>query len=310
MLLRIGTRGSSLAVKQTLEVVDAIKRVYSGVEFELVKIRTRGDAEGSPRRIAEPGIFTKEIDLELIRGNIDLAVHSLKDYPTKIPEGLEITAIPRRASRRDAIIPGSYRSLREIPSGSIIGTSSMRRISHILYHRRDLRVRRIRGNVDTRIRKVGVDVDIAILAEAGLQRLGFEEYTPLDPSVITPQAGQGALAVVARTGSTASKIASLIDDPVSRLEASVERGFISLLGVGCRAPIGVTAIAVGSSVRVIASLVSPDYTHRIYIDRFYDSLKAGDIVEKVMREFEALGGLELVREWERVSSGQGDLDGD
>jgi hydroxymethylbilane synthase len=310
MLLRIGTRGSSLAVKQTLEVIDAIKRVYSGVEFELVKIRTRGDIEGSPRRIAEPGIFTKEIDLDLIKGNIDLAVHSLKDYPTKIPEGLEIAAIPRRASRRDALVSRSYRSLGEIPSGSSIGTSSMRRISHILYHRRDLRVKRIRGNVDTRIRKVGSEVDAVILAEAGLQRLGFEGYTSIDPSVITPQAGQGALAVVARVGSTASKIASLIDDPISRLETSVERGFISLLGVGCRAPIGVTAIAVGSSVRVVASLVSPDYTYRIYIDRFYDTLKAGDIVERVMKEFEALGGLELVKEWGRVSTGQGDLDGD
>jgi len=144
-----------------------------------------------------------------------------------------------------------------------------------------------------------------ILAEAGLQRLGFEGYTSIDPSVITPQAGQGALAVVARVGSTASKIASLIDDPISRLETSVERGFISLLGVGCRAPIGVTAIAVGSSVRVVASLVSPDYTYRIYIDRFYDTLKAGDIVERVMKEFEALGGLELVKEWGRVSTGQG-----
>jgi Porphobilinogen deaminase len=105
-------------------------------------------------------------------------------------------------------------------------------------------------------------------------------------------------------------MASFIDDPISRLETSVERGFISLLGVGCKAPIGVTAIAVGSSVRVVASLVSPDYTYRLYIDRFYDTLKAGDIVERVMKEFEALGGLELVKEWERVSAGQGDLGGD
>jgi hydroxymethylbilane synthase len=304
ILLRVGTRGSSLAVGQAMEVIEAIKRVYGDAMFELVKIRTRGDVEDSAKKISEPGIFTKEIDLELVRGNIDLAIHSLKDYPTKIPRGLAIAAIPKRLSRRDAIVPNIYRSLDEIPRGSLIGTSSMRRISHVLYHRRDLRIKRIRGNVDTRIKKIGSDVDAVVLAEAGLQRLGFRGYVPLDPRIIAPQAGQGALAVVAREGSKAFEIASIIDDPISRVETSIERGFISLLGAGCRAPIGVTAIANRSFVRVLISLVSPDYSHRIYIDKIYDTTEVEDIVNMIMGEFESMGGMELVKEWEKAVTRQ------
>ncbi|MEM2203422.1 MAG: hydroxymethylbilane synthase [Sulfolobales archaeon] len=304
MKLRVGTRGSLLAVKQTLEVIEEIKKIFPEIEFEIVRIKTKGDVmRSSIRDIGSPGIFTKEIDLELMKGSIDLAIHSLKDYPTKTPEDLDIAAIPRRRSRRDAIIPKSRGSLEAIHSGAIIGTGSLRRASHILYHRRDLSVKAIRGNIDTRIRKIGVEVDAVVLAEAGLQRIGHNDYEPVSPYIITPQAGQGALAVVARKGSEAVKIASMIDDPISRIETSIERGFISALKAGCRAPVGVTAEAGDNGITVIVSLVSPDYISRIYFEERYQGLGVDEIVNKIFKRFEREGGLELVEEWSRKTSG-------
>lgn len=305
MKLRVGTRGSLLAVRQALEVIEEIKKISPEIEFEVVRIKTRGDIVRSIiREIGSPGIFTKEIDLELMKGSIDLAVHSLKDYPTEIPEDLVIAAIPRRRSRRDAIIPRSQGSLETIRSGAIIGTGSLRRASHILYHRKDLSIKAIRGNIDTRIRKIGVEVDAVVLAEAGLQRIGYNDYEPVNPSIITPQAGQGALAVVARKGSEAAKIASMIDDPISRIETSIERGFISALKAGCRAPVGVTAEADDNGINVIVSLISPDYISRIYFEERYRELSVDEIVDKILKRFEREGGLELVKEWSR-KAGEG-----
>ncbi len=300
MKLGVGTRGSTLAVRQTLEVIEAIRKIFPEIVFEVVRIKTRGDIVGSDiREIGSPGIFTKEIDVELMRGSIDLAVHSLKDYPTKIPGDLVIAAVPKRKSRRDAIVPKGYGSLEAIPSGMVIGTGSIRRASHILYHRRDLIVKGIRGNIDTRIRKIGAEVDAVVLAEAGLQRIGYNDYDPVSPALITPQAGQGALAVVARKGTQAARIASAIEDPLSRIEVTVERNFIEILGAGCRAPIGVTAEADDSGVSVVVSLVSPDYISRIYFEERYQGHNVDEIVERVSRRFEREGGLELVREWVR-----------
>ncbi len=300
MRLRVGTRGSALAVKQTLEVVETLNKIFPEIGFDVVRIKTRGDVfRGDVREIRSPGIFTKEIDVELLRGSIDLAVHSLKDYPTRVPEDLVIAAVPKRRSRREAVVPKSYGSLERLPSSAVIGTGSVRRASHILYHRRDLVVKGIRGNVDTRIRKIGVEVDALILAEAGLQRIGYDNYEPLSTRIVTPQAGQGALAVVARKGSLAVRIASAIDDPISRIETSIERRFIGILGAGCRAPIGITAEALNGAVRVSVSLVSPDYLSRIYFEEEHQGFDVEEIVDKIYKRFEREGGLELVREWVR-----------
>ena len=142
-----------------------------------------------------------------------------------------------------------------------------------------------------------------MLAEAGLQRIGHNDYEPVSPYIITPQAGQGALAVVARKGSEAVKIASMIDDPISRIETSIERGFISALKAGCRAPVGVTAEAGDNGITVIVSLVSPDYISRIYFEERYQGLGVDEIVNKIFKRFEREGGLELVEEWSRKTSG-------
>lgn len=310
MRIRIGTRGSRLAVAQAMEVAGMLEKHYPGIVIDIVRIRTSGDRiDRDPWTLGEPGVFTKEIDLELLRGSIDLAVHSLKDVPTSIHEDLVIAAITPRISRREALIPGSMGSIEKIPSGSVVGTSSMRRISHLLYHRRDISVRRIRGNIDTRIGKIGSGIDAVVLAEAGLMRIGYRDYIAIEPEIITPQAGQGALAVVARRGSQAAGIASALDDPISRIEAEVERGILRSVGAGCRAPLGVTAIYGGSSIRVILSIVSPDYDSRLYIDETFEILDARVIVDDIMRRFESMGGYSLAREWARRLGG-GSIDGD
>jgi hydroxymethylbilane synthase len=310
MRIRIGARGSRLAVAQAMEVAGMLEKHYPGIAMDIVRIRTSGDRiDRDPWILGEPGVFTKEIDLELLRGSIDLAVHSLKDVPTSIHEDLVIAAITPRISRREALIPGSMDSIEKIPSGSVIGTSSMRRISHLLYHRRDISVRRIRGNIDTRIGKIGPGIDAIILAEAGLLRIGYRDYIAIKPEIITPQAGQGALAVVARRGSQAARIASVLDDPISRFEADIERGILRSIGAGCRAPLGVTAIHSGSSTRVILSMISPDYDSRLYIDEIFEGWNAREIANDIMRKFESMGGYGLAREWARKLEG-GSIDGD
>lgn len=309
MMIRIGTRGSRLAVSQAVEVAKMLEKQYPGIAIDIIRIRTSGDRiDKDPWILGEPGVFTKEIDLELLRGSIDLAVHSLKDVPTSIHEDLVIAAITPRISRREALVPGSLGSIEKIPSGSVIGTSSIRRISHLLFHRRDISVRRIRGNIDTRIGKIGSGIDAVVLAEAGLLRIGYRDYIAIEPEIITPQAGQGALAVVARRGSQAARIASALDDPVTRLEADIERGILRGVGAGCRAPLGVTAISTGSSTRVILSIISPDYDSRLYIDETFEGLEARVIVENIVRRFESMGGYSLAREWARRLGG-GSIDG-
>lgn len=296
MILRIGTRASALAVTQAVEAANALKKLFPEVQVEVVRIRTRGDVGGSLTP-SEPGIFTKDIDLEVLRGRVDLAVHSLKDYPTSYHEDLEISAVFGRISPRDALVPGSVASADKIPQGSVVGTSSMRRISHLKFFRKDLEIKQLRGNVDTRLRRLGQGLDFLVLAEAGLRRLGFRDYVPVDPEIITPQAGQGALALVARKGSPASKLARAIDDPVSRLETGLERSIMASLDAGCRAPLGVAAEALGSRIRVLISIVSPDYSTRVFVNKVYESQAPGNIVGEVVKAFEREGGLEIVREW-------------
>ncbi|MGC8948990.1 MAG: hydroxymethylbilane synthase, partial [Thermoprotei archaeon] len=206
MKLIIGTRGSKLSLIQTNEVVEALRKIDTDIQFQIKIIKTKGDIDTQTPlyRMSTKGIFEKEIDHQLINGEIDLAVHSMKDYPTDIPEQLIIAAVPPRKSPFDILITKDNTTLEKLKPNTTIGTSSLRRITHIKYLRPDINTQAIRGNVDTRIRKLEEGkVDALLIAEAGLNRLNINyHYQRLDPEIVTPAAGQGALAVVTRKDNT------------------------------------------------------------------------------------------------------------
>ncbi|MEM2081675.1 MAG: hydroxymethylbilane synthase [Candidatus Bathyarchaeia archaeon] len=244
MILTVGTRGSKLALIQTESVLESLKRLYPAVEFKIKVIKTTGDKERKKPlfTIDMKGIFEKEIDLSITRGEVDFAVHSLKDVPTLESSETVIAAVPRRSSPHDALVSRNNATFKDLPRGAVIGTGSLRRLAQVKFLRDDLQVVPIRGNLDTRIRKVKRgELDGVIVAEAGLERMELQhliaERFPIDQ--FTPAAGQGALAVVAkRDNEKVIKMLSAIDDPPTRAEVTAERSLVLALEGGCRVPIG------------------------------------------------------------------------
>ena len=261
--LLVGSRGSSLSLRQTEEVLEQIRAVRSDHAFEVVKIKTGGDAAAeAPLATLGVGIFVKEIEKSLLDGELDMAVHSLKDMPTFLPEGLAIGAVCRRIDPRDVSVNRWGCPLDGIPTGARIGTSSPRRAAQLKSLRPDLEPLPIRGNVETRVRKArSADYDGVILAAAGVIRLGLEdeiaEYLPIEDFVPAP--GQGALAVEVRwdDGETLALI-SAIDHPQTRREVTAERAFLELLGGGCSAPAAAYARSDGDTMVLAVFLASPD----------------------------------------------------
>jgi hydroxymethylbilane synthase len=246
----VGTRGSALALAQTRRVCELLEAVRPGVACEVRPIVTRGDrtqASGEPLpAIGGKGLFTAELESALRNGEIDVAVHSLKDLPTEEIEGVVIGAVCLRDDVRDCLVGREGRALSELPAGAVVGTSSLRRAAQLLALRRDLVVGSIRGNVETRIRKVREgEVDATLLAAAGLERLGLlDEATEVfPPEVLLPAPGQGALAVQARAGDTRTlELLAAVDDADARAATTAERAFLRALGAGCTAPVGAHAM--------------------------------------------------------------------
>ena len=241
--LRIGTRGSALALWQARHIAAALGE-RAGVESEIVIIKTTGDhfPQASFARIGAKGVFIKELEDALLEERIDVAVHSMKDVPTELPAGLTLAAIARREDVRDALLSSTGASLQSLPRGARVGTSSLRRRSQMLHARPDFRVLELRGNVDTRIEKLRRgDYDAIVLAKAGLDRLGMagdiSEVLPCEVS--TPAAGQGAIGIEARfsDAETLRRVA-ILDDTETRLGVTAERAALAELGGGCQVPIG------------------------------------------------------------------------
>lgn len=252
--LRIGTRGSQLALAQSALVADRLCAASPGLEISLVEIVTAGDRDQSSALSEGVGWFTTAIQDALRRGEIDLAVHSYKDLPTSRPDGLVIAAVPLREDPRDAFVCRVAGSLRELPRGAVIGTSSPRREAQLRAMRPDLEYRPIRGNVDTRIRKVD-DGDYAatVLALAGLRRLGLESRTTQVFSVdeMLPAPAQGALAIECRAGDAETlRHLATIDDPALRQVVAAERSFLAAVDVGCQFPAGAYAQPAGATLRL------------------------------------------------------------
>ncbi|TGN62702.1 hydroxymethylbilane synthase [Nocardioides eburneiflavus] len=243
--LRLGTRASALATTQSGHVADLV-RERLGLEVELVEVSTEGDVNRAPlASMGGTGVFVSALRDALLDGRVDLAVHSLKDLPTTPADGIALAAIPLREDPRDVVVARDGLTLGELPVGSRLGTGSPRRVSQLAALGLGLELQGIRGNVDTRIRKVREgEVDAVVLARAGLARLGrLDEVTEvLDPLQMLPAPGQGALAIECRTADT-DLVASLaqLDDPATRAAVTAERAVLSTLEAGCSAPLGALA---------------------------------------------------------------------
>ena len=241
--VKIGTRGSLLAMWQTNFVAEQIRKFFPDATIEIVKISTKGDRvlDSPLSKIGGKGLFTKEIEHALLNHEVDLAVHSLKDLPTKIPAGLNLGAVTTREDPRDAFVSKKFSSFEKLPTGAKIGTSSLRRRAQIQHLRPDLIVENLRGNVQTRLKKLD-EFDAIILAVAGLKRLELEDRITEIFAVekILPAVGQGAIAIEIRNDD--SRIQNMIEplnDIETFIETSAERAFLDRVGGSCQVPIGV-----------------------------------------------------------------------
>ena len=263
----IATRASQLALWQAYHIKARIEKSFPEVTVELNEITSRGDKilDKPLALVGGKGHFTKELEDEMLAGNADLAVHSLKDVPTYIPEGLELAAITRRQDQSDVLLSHKYESLDKIPSGAVVGTTSLRRRMQILQQRPDLTVKDLRGNVNTRLRKLAEgQYDAIILAYIGLERLDLLKDIPFVEklSFMIPPMGQAALGIEMVSGNEQiSEIVMSLDDPVTHLCTKLERDFVSRIGAGCSAPVAVNAIIENDTVMIRAMLGYPDGTH-------------------------------------------------
>ncbi len=268
-LLAVGTRGSRLALHQTQLVLDLLRAQHPEMQIAVREIRTEGDKRPgeSLARIGGQGVFVKGIEAALLRREIDFAVHSLKDVPADIADGCALAAIPRRADPRDALVTRAAAKLADLRSGARIGTGSARRAVQLRTLRADIETADIRGNVDTRVRKVDDgEYDAAVLAVAGLDRLGLLDRATevFDADVMLPAVGQGALAVEARADDTGLlALLSAIDHRESRLACEAERAFLTRLGGGCRLPFGALAKVEGEVLR-IRGFISDDTGNEVF----------------------------------------------
>lgn len=298
--LTIGTRQSLLALWQSNHIAALLRKQYPDCEVILKKIVTKGDKilDVPLAQIGGKGLFTKEIEEELINGTVDLAVHSLKDMPTVLPEGLCLTAITERANVGDAFVSNKYNSFAELPQGATLGTSSLRRKAQLLAARPDLKIIDLRGNVDTRLRKLDEDqYDAIILAAAGLERLGHKDRIKevIQPKVCLPAVGQGALAIESRREDPeVRQMLDFLNDLPTRQATSAERAFLGLVEGGCQVPIGVHADVEGENIKIEAIIASLDGQTVL---RNTIEGKAADgvaLAEKLGKDMLANGGQEIL----------------
>jgi hydroxymethylbilane synthase len=260
-MLVIGSRGSQLALWQAKWI--AARLAERGQETRIEIIKTTGDkiTDVPLAKVGTKGLFTKEIEEALLDGRIDLAVHSLKDLPTEVPAGLTIAAIPEREDPRDALVGVTLKSL---TAGAKVGTSSLRRAAQLRVIRKDLRIESVRGNLDTRVRKLDEGhYDAIVLASAGLMRLGWAHRIAeiLSPEVMCPAVGQGALAVETRVDGSALEVCTRLDHALTRAAVTAERAVLASLGGGCQVPIGAHAQVSGGMVQLTGVVISPDGQH-------------------------------------------------
>ena len=298
MPLRVGTRGSALAVAQAQLVAGLLEA--RGEVVELVQIRTSGDSGATEDKAR----FVKEIEDALLGGEVDLAVHSAKDVPAQLPPGLAIAGVPERADPRDALAGAT--SLFELRPGAVVGTASLRRRAQLLAARPDLDVREIRGNVDTRLRKLADgDYDALVLALAGLERLGRRgEGTPVDEEAMTPAAGQGCLALEARQDDPrAQELADRLTDRTSLVELTAERSLVAGLEATCNTPVGARARLLDGMLTLDAFAGAPDGSAWVRDSLAGDPGDPAPLGRAVAERMLSAGAREVLEAAERAAAG-------
>ena len=299
--LKLSTRASKLALAQSNEVAGQLRAIDSGLDIELVHIRTQGDRDTSDflYKSRSVGVFTSEVEDSLLDGRADIAVHSLKDLPTVPREGLVVGAIPKRQSVADALITRhEVCSIEDLPKAATVGTSSLRRIAQLKRLRPDLNCVALRGNVDTRLSKIaGGLVDAAVMAVAGLARLGLLDRISaiLEPTEFVPAPAQGALAVQVRSDDTdVLRLVGRLDDASARLTAEIERTVLASLHGGCSVPLGVFTQTEGPTLTIHAILLSPDGGESLRISETTDAENARQAAETLARRLLSIGGRRIL----------------
>lgn len=305
-IVKLGTRGSMLALWQANHIKTRIEKNSPHVTVELVKIKTTGDKilDVPLAKVGGKSLFVKEIEEALLDANVDLAVHSMKDVPTVIPEGLKIAVATEREDPRDALVSPKGRKFADLPEGALIGTSSLRRQAQVLNIRPDLRIEGLRGNLDTRLRKVSEGAfDAIILAVAGLKRMRWDDRITecLDPTLMIPAVGQGALGIEVREGDAKTQeLIAFLNHRQTAAAVSGERAFLEKLEGGCQVPIGAHGIVDGENMTIKGFVASTDGKSVIRGEvsgLMTESVKlgqnlaqdllargAGDILEEIYRE--------------------------
>ncbi len=307
MKIRIGTRKSKLALWQANYIANLLKKHFPEVEVELVKITTKGDKilDVPLAKVGGKGLFVKEIEEAMLKNEIDIAVHSLKDVPTYFPEGLGLVAITEREDPRDAFLSVKYSSIEKMPPGAVLGTSSLRRKAQIMVKRKDLDIRDLRGNVDTRIRKLeDGQYDGIILAYAGLKRLGLESKAKqvFSPDYMIPAVAQGFLGIEARIDDDKTKeIVSVLNHKESEIRAKAERAFLKTLEGGCQVPLAGYSEIVDGKLK-ITGFVSDLEGKRVFKDTIVGSTEEPEnLGEKLAKNLLDMGAKEVLEEIYRGS---------
>ena len=307
-MIRIATRRSPLAKWQANHVSGLLRANEPGLEVRLHELVTRGDKilDVPLADVGGKGLFVKEIEDALLAGDAEVAVHSMKDLPALLAEGLVVGAVPEREDPRDALCSPRWRTLAALPKGAKVGTSSLRRVAQLKALRPDLEMHMVRGNVETRLRKASEELDAVVLAYAGLRRLGLAEHATyvFSPDEMLPAVAQGALALEAR-GSDADTLRRLarLEDPQTRTRTEAERGFLARIEGGCQVPIAGHATVEGGTVRLRALVASLDGTRIIRGERSGPVAGAREMGEALAEELISKGAAEILRAAEGKAPG-------
>lgn len=303
----IATRASQLALWQAYHIKERIESSFSDIEVSINEITSRGDKilDKPLALVGGKGHFTKELEDEMLAGNADIAVHSLKDVPTFIPDGLELAAITAREDQSDVLLSHKFATLDDLPEGAIVGTTSLRRRMQILSKRPDLQVKDLRGNVNTRLRKLQEgQYDAIILAYIGLKRLDLLKDIPFVQKLdfMIPPMGQASLGIeIVASNLLAKEIANSLDDKDTHLCTDIEREFISEIGAGCSAPVAINANIIDEVIELRAMIGYPDGTRIMKEIETFAIDEYKDAGRKMARHMIKYGALELLREAEDIA---------
>jgi hydroxymethylbilane synthase len=307
--LIIATRASDLALWQAFHIKDRIEEKYPEIEVELNKITSNGDKvlDKPLALIGGKGHFTKELEDEMLAGNAHLAVHSLKDVPTYMPEGLELVSITTRQDQSDVFLSHTYKSLDDLPKGAVVGTTSLRRRMQLLSKRPDLKVKDLRGNVNTRLRKLSEgQYDAIILAYIGLHRLDllkdipYVQKLPLD--MMIPPMGQAALGIqIISSNDKVREIASIVNDPDTFLCTKLERDFISKIEAGCSAPVAVNATIDNETITIRSMIGFPDGTNIMEESLSAPISQCNDLGDQLANSMINKGAMDILKDAEKVA---------